>query len=428
MTAKHIFLILLFSALAGCGQSLKIVKSPSDQSEQLDSELIQNDNEDKVEADTTTGSERVNESTPSGTIREEIIAKGTPGSRLKIDFQAAIPWSLLEKYDTAVLLPLSGEYKAVGLNIQQGIIDAYYDNKQRQKIQFYDTNGENINDLYEYAISESSKIVIGPLLKGNIQKIKFNSDRINVPLNAVLNPESSVHPIDISVDYELNQLMDIAYERGYCRILTVTLDTQKGAVTSGEMRKIWEQKGGEILDHISLPMKSINEGSKLLQKSLTTKIDLKVFENGQFIKNEKDDFPFVRQDLDAIIISLPAPQARQIMPMINLLGGEKPVLATSILTSEQFQDQNESDLVDIEFLERPSRFQSAESSRLFQALGYDAFQVSYRLNDQRYFDYEGKTGSFEFDGDTLLMKRLLTLYKVGKNGIEPVPIEEETLF
>ena len=78
--------------------------------------------------------------------------------------------AVLRPEQIALLLPLSGQYKKASHAIREGILSAWYDDKNyRPKIKIYDTNALNISSVYQQAVAEGADFVIGPLEKQAIE-------------------------------------------------------------------------------------------------------------------------------------------------------------------------------------------------------------------------------------------------------------------
>lgn len=88
----------------------------------------------------------------------------------------------------AVLLPQQGAFGSAGQTVREGFLNAYYTNLPKvgeQKIKFYDTsNNTNLISLYNQAVSEGADVVIGPLVKNDVQQLS-NNGIFNTPTLAL---------------------------------------------------------------------------------------------------------------------------------------------------------------------------------------------------------------------------------------------------
>lgn len=73
----------------------------------------------------------------------------------------------------AILAPLTGKRGATGRAIRDGMISAYYQEKESERLnlRFYDTAKSSADTLYQQAIEEGADFVVGPLLKSNLELV-----------------------------------------------------------------------------------------------------------------------------------------------------------------------------------------------------------------------------------------------------------------
>ncbi|XKM13765.1 penicillin-binding protein activator [Orbaceae bacterium ac157xtp] len=105
------------------------------------------------------------------------------------------------KKSVALFLPLSGSSKVFGDALYLGYSDAhnYYPREATQNVFVYDTNSASIESLIKQAQQQGAELIVGPLLKQNVQDIIRLSPNIPVlALNKVDENElSNVHPQNI---------------------------------------------------------------------------------------------------------------------------------------------------------------------------------------------------------------------------------------
>ncbi len=94
----------------------------------------------------------------------------------------------------AVLIPLTGRFASiVGEPARLGVITALKDRNSQSKVNFYDTNKLNISDILKKLQANGTKLIIGPILKPEVEtlnknnqgipSIVFNQDVLNKPIN-----------------------------------------------------------------------------------------------------------------------------------------------------------------------------------------------------------------------------------------------------
>ncbi len=105
----------------------------------------------------------------------------------------------------AVLLPLSGRYaKAVGEPAKLGVLSALSNTKSSYKVSFHDTAKENIDSILATLKKDGTALIIGPLLKPDVQALNVASPEIPV---IALNKPDGKRPenewyFDLGPDYE----------------------------------------------------------------------------------------------------------------------------------------------------------------------------------------------------------------------------------
>jgi len=87
-----------------------------------------------------------------------------------IKAMATIPYA---PNQIAILAPLTGKRGATGRAIREGMISAYYQEKESERLnlRFYDTSKNSADVLYQQAINEGADFVVGPLLKSNLELV-----------------------------------------------------------------------------------------------------------------------------------------------------------------------------------------------------------------------------------------------------------------
>ncbi|MES1196420.1 MAG: penicillin-binding protein activator, partial [Steroidobacter sp.] len=87
----------------------------------------------------------------------------------------------------ALLLPLSGKQQASGVAVRDGFLAALLrqDVNTRPVVQIYDTALEGAVDAYKHAISDGANMVVGPLLKEDVQAVA--ASEVSIPTLALNN-------------------------------------------------------------------------------------------------------------------------------------------------------------------------------------------------------------------------------------------------
>ena len=135
----------------------------------------------------------------------------------------------------AVLLPLSGRFaSAVGEPAKLGILTALKDRGSRAKVTFYDTNKTNISQIIGTISSNGTKLVIGPILKPEVNAM--NAAGIRIP-SITLNAPEGNRPVnqwyfDLGPNYEGAIAASKIYADGYKSPVVIGLSSDKASQRS----------------------------------------------------------------------------------------------------------------------------------------------------------------------------------------------------
>jgi len=93
----------------------------------------------------------------------------------------------------ALLLPLHGKFAKMGQAVRDGFMTAYYANlkmlSKSPKIKIYDTSENDVINLYQQAVNDGARFVVGPLTKENVAKLaSYNNLKVtDLALNYLTN-------------------------------------------------------------------------------------------------------------------------------------------------------------------------------------------------------------------------------------------------
>lgn len=335
----------------------------------------------------------------------------------------------------ALLLPLSGDLAQAANTVQDGFMDAYYKSRQTNfvepKIRIYDTDANKITAVYQQAIEEGADFIVGPLDKSQAQIIA-KQRLVSVPTLALNYIDSNKKDIDnfyqfgLSLNDEAEQIAGKAWQSGHRKAIIIAPENEWGQETADFFAQQWFARGGEIVDQLAYtPSQGLNESIKNLMH-----INRSEARKQQLSKIIHQDITFVprsREDVDFIFLLAFPSTARQINPLLKYYyAGNIPIYAPSIIYSGTPNAIQDNDLNGIIFSEIPwilakgtttdSRNQHAQGNggndnpyiRLY-ALGYDAYQLSYKLNQFVLFpdiSISGETGLLDLNEQQSLTRKL----------------------
>ena len=161
----------------------------------------------------------------------DVTPKG--GKAVAVDSQAL--FSIQDGDQIAVLLPLSGRFaSSVGEPAKLGILTALKDRGSKAKVTFYDTNKTNISQIVATISSNGTKLVIGPILKPEVNAM--NAAGLKIPSITLNSPESN-RPVnqwyfDLGPNYEGAIAASKIYADGYKSPIAIGLSTDKASQRS----------------------------------------------------------------------------------------------------------------------------------------------------------------------------------------------------
>lgn len=264
----------------------------------------------------------------------------------------------------ALLLPLHGSVSGEANAIKNGFFAAYYQAKEQNAnapgIQVYDTSRGNVAAIYQQAVAEGARWVVGPLTKAEVSQLA-HSTRFSVPtltLNTLPEFQNRALPnfyqFALSPNDEAQQLATKAWSNHHSRALIIAPANAWGQSLAGVVKNQWQQQGGQIVGEMDYTnQQSLSPGiSRLLQ------IDRGAEERSNRMRhlyNKRTNFvPTPRTDADVIFLIAKPAVARQIRPLLKFYyAGHIPVYATSMIYTGNPNPNNDRDLDGIHFCDMP---------------------------------------------------------------------------
>lgn len=324
----------------------------------------------------------------------------------------------------ALMLPVSGKLAKAGQAIRDGFMASFYDARQRNGdnslVEFFDTNNQDINQVYQAAVASGAELVIGPLDKNKLKELNQQS-QLSVPVLAMNyidapseNSQAEYHPqlfqFGLAVQDEARQCAQRARLEGHKRALILAPQTAWGNRGVQAFRDQWEQLGGVIVEEQRFT--GNNDYSRVIENSLQlNQSKYRHRKLQQILAGNLDFEPRRRQDVDMIFLLARANQAKQVKPTLAFhYAGKIPVYATSHIYNGQADPKANRDLNNIRFTALPwllNHDQAARKSvddyakpnpayQQLYALGADSFKIYPRLKQLAQVPnlrIQGNTGS-----------------------------------
>jgi outer membrane PBP1 activator LpoA protein len=341
----------------------------------------------------------------------------------------------------ALLLPLTGRFTNAAKAIRDGLLASYYAKKDKVNItvRIYDTQGnaENIESIYQQAVSDGAQFIIGPLNKVSINTL-VSQEALSVPTLALnfINTESTLpqelYQFGLSPEEEARQVAERTWLDGHVNAAVLTPTGPWGDRVHKAFRERWEQIGGNVIEQqsynsskndFSLPIKKLFniDDSKNRYRKLT-----------RLLKTKLKYSTYRRQDIDFIFIAGFPRQARQIRPQLKFFhASQVPVYATSHIFTGNLNPTRDRLMDGIRFGDMPWVLTESTAHRGMRngiesliskagnkhqrlyAMGVDAFNIIAALNTLKAYPYEryqGETGSLSLDEKQHIKRQLSWVY------------------
>ncbi|TQV80203.1 penicillin-binding protein activator [Exilibacterium tricleocarpae] len=304
----------------------------------------------------------------------------------------------------ALLLPTEGRWGAAGKAIRDGFFAAYYQAHGRQSqtptIRLYDTSQGDINTIYDRAVAEGAEMVVGPLVKDNLEQLN-QREALPVPTLAMNHIDSEgvfalgLYQFGLAIEDEARQAARRAWLEGHRQAMILAPASHLGDRGAMAFNDEWLQLGGLVVEDSrfanqasyiqviknGLHVEQSSQRAKRLRRRLGVGIPLE-FEERR------------RQDVDMIFMVANPPEARQLKPTLAYyFAGDLPVYATRHIYAGVADKKSDGDLEGIKFSTLPWVFETASPEKrvvnraakpapAFQnlyAMGVDAYRLYPRL-------------------------------------------------
>jgi uncharacterized protein len=314
----------------------------------------------------------------------------------------------------AVLLPESGPYLDAAKAVKAGFLVAHSrdnPNGGKPSLHFYDTEKGKAADLYQKAVNDGAKLVVGPLNKESILGLA-KTTTLSVPvlaLNHVPNlSKQNLYQFAISPLDDATEITQKAALDGHKKAVLLVPNNDQGKRISGYITDSWQGLGGTILkkqtydpskNDFSAAIKNllgINAGENQLQKAHQAHPDAKIVPNSSE--------PYI------LFLSAYGKEGRVINPQLMQAGG-LPVYALPSIYSGIPDSINDTALNGITFCDTPWLFNGAYNGELSMmslrdilnqfpssyirlvAMGIDAYHLAGKLSSLSTTPYSGATGN-----------------------------------
>jgi uncharacterized protein len=329
----------------------------------------------------------------------------------------------------AVLLPGSGPFLDAAKAIKAGFLAAHSRHNgsgSKPTLHFYDTEKSKAAELYQKAVNEGAKLVIGPLNKESIQSLA-NSTTLTVPvlaLNHVPNLiKQNLYQFALSPMDDVTEITQKAALDGHKKAVLLVPNNEQGKRMSSYFIENWQTLGGTILkkqtydptkadfSSIIKSLLGMDEGESRYQKIQ------QAFPDAKYVANKS-------QDVQALFLSAYGKEGRRINAQLVQAGGV-PVYALPTIYSGLPDSIGDNPLNGITFCDTPWLFNGAYNGELSMmslrdilnqfpssyirlvAMGIDAYHLAGRLQTLSTTPYAGATGNLSLANSNRIKRKLV---------------------
>ena len=339
-----------------------------------------------------------------------------------------------EPRQVALLLPLSGRAATVGRAIRDGAFSAYADRYagtlDAPRLTVYDTAGETPADVLQRAIDDGAELVIGPVLRSNVDALAAFSV-IPVPTVLLNYPTLTetlgrgLFAFGLAPEDEARTAAAQAIADGHRRAVALVPATDWGQRVQGAFAETFTALGGQVLAAENYVTEAADHSDEIERALLLTDSVARYRRMRSLLGTSLQFEPRRRADVDLIFVGANTANARQIKPQLRFhYAGDLPVYATSAVSDPAERD-TVNDLNGIRFAEIPwlidtmeglatpltearRSLSSARNQPRLHALGQDALLVGLGVFSEtlQSAPIDGATGRLTLGLDGLVSREL----------------------
>ena len=364
---------------------------------------------------------------------EHLKIKNTP-HKIKFNFENFYNVTgnrIVKETNVLVLLPFSNKYRSIGQNIRKAIDLAVLQSKNNNiRFVYFDTSDDfNYNDI-EFIIEKiNPRLIVGPLLRENLIKIKPVINNFKIPVLSFTNDsslsEKGVWVLGFSPFDQINKIIDYAIKCKREKIGFISVDNHYG-------RKVYDiVENSEIISSIKSKI-FINDqifyDKENLKKTIRNFLNYDESHNKDLLSNDEYDLLILIGNRNFILGLAP------ILTFYDVELSKTELFATSVLNDETLLKEHS--LINAKF-PLISETNISEFNKLWNSvwtksktdhltrLGYYISKISiWAVSQNTSFENEIENGKNKFSilGNKLIFEtngnvvRPVDIYKIVKDG------------
>lgn len=334
----------------------------------------------------------------------------------------------------AIILPFRGKYAAFSQAILDGFLSNYYHSTSQPQLRLYNAEDEtDFMAIYQKAINEGANIIIGPLLKNQLEKL-YQYKELPIPtiaLNKIDKPNKPKKLLEftLSSEDEVQLLVKVAESKKLNRAFVIYQNDDASNKNMQAFSKQWLSLGHSIIGSVA-----INQATEVASK-LEGPLHITNSQQRTDTVNASSDTIIeanvkARDDIDCFFVFSTFDTAKETNTLIEYYYPDINRFATSSIyrgyaDSTADPALNQFIFSDITIFSDnnaliPNAYNRSSLIRLF-ALGKDAFTMNEKYGEDTVF--AGDTGTITINN--LTSYRTPTLYQFKNNKISTVTLTSD---
>ena len=312
----------------------------------------------------------------------------------------------------AVLLPTSGPYAPAGNAVKTGLEAAYRiaaSAAPQSPLKFYDTAQDDVVNLYQQAVADGARYIVGPLVKEQIQALVSYLD-LSVPVLALNHVENlsqhNLYQFGLSPIDEAEALAFKAIADGKQSAWVLVPNTSQGQRIGNYLASSWQSHGGVLAGVQSY--------------------DPRAHDIAQSFNELLNSSSYPGEPSKAVLLSANDDVARELAPQLKYhQSTDLSVYAMPTIYSGHPNPVQDAELGLFTFCDVPWLFSDYYSGALSQsalqaswqglpnplirlvALGIDAYNLLGHLDQLTTTPFDGATGRLSLNGENRIVRNLV---------------------
>lgn len=275
----------------------------------------------------------------------------------------------------AVLLPFTGNYANISLQIRNGLLKNHFSTQSDLNIRFYDSSDlSELKQTYLTAIHQGAEWVIGPLRKEAIEILADLKPENLLALNQINDP--NIKQFNFKSDSEAAQITQKLQYHDFKRIGILTSTASSDTNLAQHILYNWTQMEGNHAVLKTYPTQRPNLRAAL--GSVINEPESEARKNNlKWLFKEKVHFtPRLRQDLDSIVLIGSTERLAVFKPQFKFFDLNLPTYGSSKLTPAQLkQTPPNKDLSHLIFPTMTAALKETSLKTPFEAFGWDSLTL-----------------------------------------------------